>query len=183
MRHLLGLTVCLCIVGASTAVFAQGLEASRPIRAGRYSFSGGGGFSQESFSISAGVGYFVLDGLMPGVRYRYTRYTDKLIDDNASLHDLNVYLRYYLDISPSFYPFLVGDLGYLKMLEWGNDVESQMAEMFSVMGGVGAAYYLSSHFYVDVFAGMRRYLDPPTWSYLHTEPSQFEWGMGFGAAF
>ncbi len=183
MRFSLGLLAALILLAATAPALAQGLEENSPIRAGRFSFSGGGGFSQESFTISAGVGYFVLDGLMPGVRYRYTRFNDRHIDDKVSLHDLNAYLRYYLDVAPGFYPFLVGDVGYLKMLEWGEDVENRMAEMFSVMGGAGVAYYLSSHFYIDVFAGMRHYLDPPTWSYLHAEPNQFEWGMGFGAAF
>ncbi len=183
MKCLTSLVVALALLSVSPTVAGKGLDPDSPIRAGRYSFSGGGGFSQESFSISAGLGYFVADGLMPGVRYRYTRFTDSQIDDNASLHDLNVSLRYYFDVAEGFYPFVVGDVGYLKMLEWGKEVNDQMADMFSVMGGVGAAYYLSAHFYIDIVAGMRRYIDPPTWSYLHTEPDQFEWGVGFGAAF
>ncbi len=169
----------LCMPGLALAEVPEG----SPISQGRYHFSGGGGFSSESFSISAGVGYFVLDGLMPGARYRYTRFSDDRIDDHASLHDLNVYARYYFAVSEAFFPFVVVDVGYLKMLEWGKSVDNRMAEMFSVMGGGGAAYYLSSHFFVDLSLGLRHYVDPPTWSYMYTEPNQFEWGLGFGASF
>ncbi len=183
MRLFRGIVLVVALVAVVSDADARGFDDDSPIRQGRYSFSGGGGFSQESFSLAAGVGYFVMDGLMPGVRYRYTRFNDSQIDDHASLHDLNVYVRYYFDVAEGLYPFLIADVGYLKMLEWGTQVESRMAEMFSVMGGAGLAYYLSAHFYVDVVAGMRHYVDPPTWSYLHTEPSQFEWGIGFGAAF
>jgi opacity protein-like surface antigen len=183
MRSITGILLILWCMAVAPTAEAQGLDEDSPIRKGRYSFSGGGGFSQESFSLAAGVGYFVADGLMPGVRYRYTRFNDSQFDDHASLHDLNAYVRYYVDLAEGFYPFLIADVGYLKMLEWGTQVKNQMAEMFSVMGGAGAAYYLSAHFYVDVVAGMRHYIDPPTWSYLHTEPNQFEWGLGFGAVF
>jgi opacity protein-like surface antigen len=183
MRLFTGIWLVVTLLAVVPAASAQGFDDDSPIRQGRYSFSGGGGLSQESFSLVAGVGYFVLDGLMPGVRYRYTRFNDGQIDYHASHHDLNVYARYYFNVAEGFYPFLVADVGYLKLLEWGTQVKNQMAEMFSVMGGAGLAYYLSAHFYVDVVGGMRHYIDPPNWSHLHADPNQFEWGIGFGAAF
>ncbi len=181
MRHSF-LTVLLLMLLQPSLAQAE-VPAGSPISQGRYHFSGGAGFSSESVSISAGFGYFVLDGLMPGARYRYTRFSDDRIDDHASLHDLNIYARYYFAVSDALFPFVVVDVGYLKMLEWGKSVANRMADMFSVMGGGGAAYYLSSHFFVDVSLGIRHYFDPPTWSYIYPEPNQFEWGLGFGASF
>lgn len=174
--------VALLVLLATTSANAQEPYDS-PIRAGRYSISGGGGFSNDSFSIAAGVGYFVVDGLLPGVRYQYTRITADDADANESHHNLNVYLRYYLFGAGGFYPFVVADAGYLKIQQWGSEIDSGTAELYSVMGGAGAALYLSRHFYVDFVAGMRHYIDPPVWSDFDAEPDQFEWGLGFGAAF
>ncbi len=167
-----------------TGTAAAREPAESPIRAGRYSVSGGLGFDDQSFSGAIGFGYFVLDGLMPGVLYRYTRYTDDRYDANSSEHNLNLYARYYFSLPEStVFPFVVADMGYLRFMQWGDDVKTRMADLFSVMGGGGAAFYLSRHFFIEGLIGVRHYVSPPTWSRLHVDPTRFEWNLGFGAVF
>jgi len=178
-------TTAFLAVLVSASLFAPAATCrprTSPIEQGRLSVSLGGGFQKDSFYMAGGLGYFVLDGLMPGVRYLYARQSED--DFKLSQHNVNAYVRYYLTLTEELFPFLVGDVGWLRHAQFGDGVEDDAGSLYSVMGGGGLAYFLSAGFYVEIVLGLRHYLNPPPWaSELKTTPTQPEWAFGFGASF
>lgn len=171
----------VCFLPASLASAARPKES--PVEKGHFSVSGGGGVSQNSFSLGLGFGYFVLDGLMPGFSYQYTRVKDDFPKMKAAYHDLDIYLRYYFDLERDFFPFIQGDFGYLHYQEWGSGTNSLSADLYSVVGAGGLAYFITRNFYVDGLIGVRYYIKPPNWTDFYSKPTRLEYRIGFGVAF
>lgn len=181
MRFLSG-----ALLAVSLFLFSVTAQAARPepspVEQGRFSVSLGGGFGHNSYYMAGGLGYFVLDGLLPGFRYQYYRQSEE--DYKLSQHNVNVYVRYYLPLSEELFPFLLGDLGWLRLTQWGDGVVPEAGSMFSVLGGGGLAYYVTPGFFVEMLGGLRHYLNPPPWAIdVKRKPTQWEWSFGFGASF
>ena len=150
---------------------------------GKTSVSVSGGFAKNYIAIRGSFGYFVADRLMPGVRYQYSHWTDE--SDGASYsqdqHDAGLFCRYYLMDEGSVFPFLIGDVGYLKLSQEGETVLNGSWDLYSVFGGGGGVAFLSSNFAIEAIIGWREYMTVP--EEITNFESGMEWTLGFGLYF
>ncbi len=169
--------LCLCLATGS-------VEARDVTSQGRTSISIGGGFSPNVISIGGSFGYFIADRLMPGVRYFYTHQTGDVSDGTEytlDQHDANLFCRYYVLDEGSVFPFIMGDVGYLKISQEGKSVQNDSWSMYSVFAGGGGVAFLSPNFAVEAIIGWREYQKIPD-EVLGIE-SGMEWTIGFGLYF
>jgi len=142
----------------------------------------GGGISKNSFRLGGSIGYFVVDNLMPGVSYSYMHVEfDGTPSYEVAQHNLNPFLRYYLFDLGGVLPFLMGDVGYLKYSEYGEEIPDESFSLFSVFGGGGLVLFVSNNFAIEGIVGVRRYASVP--DEVDLDESEVEWNIGFGIYF
>lgn len=146
-------------------------------------FSLGGGFSNDSYTIGAQYGYFVLDCLMPGAKYFYTHEKGQIagLDYAVDQHQANLFLRYYILTKGMVFPFITADSGYLRYDQSGDALVERGLNLWSLFGGAGVVVFFSKNFAAEVTAGWRQYFSVPDDLKANDfDERPFEWNLGFG---
>lgn len=143
----------------------------------------GGGFSNDSYTLGAQYGYFVLNCLMPGVRYFYTHEKGSIgdLDYTVDQHQANLFLRYYILTKGSVFPFVTADSGYLRYDQGGDALQERGLNLWSLFGGAGVVVFFSRNFAAEITAGWRQYFSvPEDLKNSNFDERPFEWNLGFG---
>jgi len=154
-----------------------------PVAAGKYQVSGILSFSSNYFAAGAGFGYFIADGLIPGVRYIFEYARSNVLDYHSTAHDVNLYLRYYFADFGQVLPFLLGEAGwvrYSQVPDSGSPVADLDLSLPSLMGGGGLVVFLSRNFSVEALGGVRKYYNVPANISEDFDETPFEFRFGFG---
>jgi hypothetical protein len=154
-----------------------------PVAQGRFSVSLGGGLGSDSAAVGAGFGYFVIDGLMPGVRYQFQWQEYDHYQYDVYQHDVSLYLRYFPFDLEAVLPFLAGEGSWLHYTQEGKGVNDRSLSLWSAFGGGGVLVFLAKRFSIELMAGMRHYFDVPSDIAEGFDNDRLEWNLGFGLYF
>ncbi len=156
---------------------------ARELHQGDMMFSLGGGFSNDSYTLGAQFGYFVLKDLMPGVRYFYTHEKGSFAgaDYTVDQHQANVFARYYILSEGMIFPFVTADGGYLRYDQSGPAGVDRGMNLWSLFGGAGVVVFFSKNFAAELTGGWRQYFSvPEDLKASDFDERPFEWNLGFG---
>ncbi len=176
----------LFVFGASLLVHpvqACAHSPDSPVAQGRFSVGLGGGLGSDSAAVGLGFGYFVLDGLMPGVRYVFQWQGYDHYDYDVYQHDVSLYLRYFPFDIEAVLPFLVGEGSWLRYTQEGKGVDDRSLSLWSALGGAGVLVLIAKHFSIELMAGIRHYFDIPSDIAEGFDENKLEWNLGFGLYF
>ncbi|MBM4352850.1 MAG: hypothetical protein FJ109_03495 [Deltaproteobacteria bacterium] len=173
----------LTVVLLAAAAGADAHSPDSPVSQGHFSVGLGGGLDSSSASVGLGFGYFVLDGLMPGVRYVFQWEGHDQAQYDAYQHDVSLYLRYFPFDLEAVLPFLVGEGSWLHYSQAGKGVEDLSLSLWSAMGGAGVLVFIARRFSVELMVGMRHYFDVPSDVAGGFDENRLEWNLGFGLYF
>lgn len=149
---------------------------------GRMNISLGAGGGAGTFTVAGNFGYFVTDGLRPGVATRYT-YQDQ---SSYSTHEVEgeLSLRYYLMDADPIAPFVVVDTTVVHLDYSGafNDAYTY----FGVGAGGGLFVRVARSMGIEVVAGAVHYLGVDrvlTQSGAVPDGIAFRWNVGLALFF
>lgn len=176
----MSLLAAAVLLAASTATAHS---PDSPVAQGHFSVSLGGGLGSSLAAVGAGFGYFVIDGLMPGVRYKFQWQGYDHYQYDVYQHDVSLYLRYFPFDLEAVLPFLVGEGSWLHYTEEGKGVVDRSLSLWSALGGAGVLVFIAHRFSIELMAGMRHYFDVPSDIADGFDNDRFEWNLGFGLYF
>ena len=176
-------TALLLSTALALVALAPQIAHAKELKQGDMVLSLGGGFSNNSYTLGAQFGYFVLPSLMPGVRYYYTHQKVDVgpLDYSVDQHEPTLFARYYILTEGTIFPFVTVDGGFLNYSQKGSAVQEKSFSLWSLFGGIGATVFFSRNFAAELTAGWRQYLSvPDELKAADFEERPFEWMLGFG---
>jgi len=121
---------------------------------GRMNVGLGAGGGDGMFTVSGSYGYFVIDGLRPGIAVQYTYQKQPNYSSNEVQGEFS--LRYYLMEPNPIAPFVVADTSVIN-LSYSGDFNEEYT-YYSVGGGGGVFMRAGKHMGFEVMAGAVKYL-------------------------
>ncbi|MBT9555053.1 MAG: hypothetical protein IV100_03440 [Myxococcales bacterium] len=170
-RRALGLVATLALLAAAPASAVQ-------ISGGKWSFGLSGSGGSRSAGIGFGVGYVVVDGLVPSISMNYGWNGF----DNGDSHRLEtaLELRYYLFQNHIVAPFIYADTSHVYLAFRGGVNEDH--NFFSAGGGLGIAFFVTQNAAFSFRGGVGAWLGADQSLFdrgILEEAPIFEYGFGF----
>jgi hypothetical protein len=170
-RLTVGLVVTLGLLSAAPASAVQ-------IASGKWSFGLSGSGGSRSAGIGFGVGYVVVDGLVPSISMNYGWNGF----DSGDSHRLEtaLELRYYLFQNHIVAPFIYADTSHVYLAFRGGVDEDH--NFFSAGGGLGIAFFVSQNAAFSFRGGVGTWLGADQSLFdrgILEEAPIFEYGFGF----
>lgn len=171
LSRTVGLVATLALLAADPASAVQ-------ISGGKWSFGLSGSGGSRSAGIGFGVGYVVVDGLVPSISMNYGWNGF----DSGDSHRLEtaLELRYYLFQNHIVAPFIYADTSHVYLAFRGSANEDH--NFFSVGGGLGIAFFVSQNAAFSFRGGVGTWLGAEQSLFdrgILEEAPIFEYGFGF----
>jgi len=177
-HRILGLVVLLLTIVVPSASQAQDGLFSK----GRMNVSLGAGGGSGTFTVAGNFGYFVMDGLRPGIATRYTYQKQSAYSTDEVEGELS--LRYYLMDADPIAPFVVVDTTVVH-LSYSGSFDEQYT-YFGVGAGAGLFVRMAQSLGIEIVAGAVHYLGVNsvlTQSGAVPEGIAFRWNVGLALFF
>ena len=171
------LLVLAFLTSLGTAALAAGGRS--PIAKGGATFGVTGGGGADYFAIGGQYGYFIADGLRPGISLLYINQSPDPLEVNQL--DTTLSLRYYLIDLDTLFPFVEGD-GGMTYLSYSAPGFDESYTFYRVGGGGGVLMMVAPRFGVEVAVGVDNYVGVDTVlldAGVIPEGPSFRWSFGF----